>query len=194
MSLDTYTGLKASIASTLNKTNLTASIPDFITLAEAVMAREITSIGRVDNYADVEIGEDGWRLPCSADEIASVTYAGNPLTYLSPDRVGEVVSTNPGFYTVDGQVLRLAPTGTVTIRLTKSFCPLSASVPYNWLLREHPDVYLYGALLQAAPFLRDDERIPVWRSFFIDAINSINQREIRRQIGGVLRVQSGPTP
>jgi hypothetical protein len=34
----------------------------------------------------------------------------------------------------------------------------------------------------------------VWRSFFIDAINSINQREIRRQIGGVLRVQSGPTP
>ena len=104
------------------------------------------------------------------------------------------IKINPGFYTVDGQVLRLAPTGTVTIRLTKSFCPLSASVPYNWLLREHPDVYLYGALLQAAPFLRDDERIPVWRSFFIDAINSINQREIRRQIGGVLRVQSGPTP
>lgn len=194
MSLDTYTGLKASVASFLNKTNLTASIPDFIALAEAVMSREITSIGQVDNYADVEIGEEGWRLPCSADEIASVTYSGNPLTYLSPDRVGEVVSTNPGFYTVDGQVLRLAPTGTVTIRLTKSFCPLSDSVACNWLLREHPDVYLYGALLQAAPFLRDDDRIPVWRSFFVSAIDSINQREIRRQIGGVLRVQSGPTP
>ena len=194
MSLDTYAALKASIASTLNKTNLTSSIPDFVTLAEAVMRREITSIGHVDNYADVEIDESGWVLPCNADEVASVAYSGNPLTYLSPDRMGEVVTTDPGFWTIDGNVLMLAPTGTVTVRLKKSFCPLSDSVACNWLLREHPDVYLYGALLQAAPFLRDDERIPVWRSFFIDAINSINQREIRRQIGGVLRVQSGPTP
>jgi len=194
MSLDTYTGLKASIASTLNKTNLTASIPDFITLAEAVMAREITSIGQVDNFADVEIDESGWRLPCNADEVASVTYAGEPLTYLSPDRVGEVVSTNPGYYTIDGGTLKLAPTGTVTIRLKKSFCPLSSTVSCNWLLREHPDVYLYGALMQAAPFLRDDERIPVWGRFFSSAIDSINQREIRRQTGGVLRVQAGVTP
>jgi hypothetical protein len=78
--------------------------------------------------------------------------------------------------------------------MTKSFCPLSSSVPCNWLLRSHPDAYLYGSLMQAAPFLRDDERIPVWGQFFSNAINSINQREIRRQIGGVLRVQAGPTP
>lgn len=194
MSLDTYAGLKAAIASTLNKTNLTASIPDFITLAEAVMAREITAIGQVESYADVEIDEDGWRLPFSADDVLSVTYGGNPLTYLSPDRVGEVVSTNPGYYTIDGQTLRVAPAGTVTIRLTKAFCPLSSSVSYNWLLRAHPDAYLYGALMQAAPFLRDDERIPVWGQFFSNAINSINQREIKRQLGGVIRVQAGPTP
>ncbi len=194
MSLDTYDGLKAAIASTLNKTNLTAYIPDFITLAEAVMGREITAIGQVDTYADVQIDEDGWVLPCSADDLLSVTYEGNPLTYLSPDRVGEVVSTNPGYYTIDGQTLRVAPTGTVTVRLTKAFCPLSSSVPYNWLLRSHPDAYLYGALMQAAPFLRDDERIPVWGQFFSSAIDSINQREIKRQVGGVLRVQAGPTP
>jgi hypothetical protein len=194
MSLDTYAGLKAAIASTLNKTNLTASIPDFITLAEAVMSREISSIGQVDNYADVEVGEEGWGLPFSADEVASVTYNGIPLTYLSPDRVGEVVNTNPGYYTIDGSTLKVAPAGTVTIRMTKSFCPLSSSVPYNWLLRSHPDAYLYGSLMQAAPFLRDDERIPVWGNFFASAIDSINQREIRRQIGGIIRMQAGPTP
>ena len=194
MSLDTYTGLKASIASTLNKTNLTASIPDFITLAEAMMAREITSVGQVDSWADVAVGSDGWQLPCEVDAVASVTYAGEPLSYLSPDRVGEVVSTAPGYYTIDGGTLRVVPAGTVTIRLKKSFCPLSDSVSVNWLLREHPDAYLYGALMQAAPFLRDDERIPVWGRFFSNAIDSINQREIRRQTGANLRVQSGPTP
>jgi hypothetical protein len=48
--------------------------------------------------------------------------------------------------------------------------------------------------MQAAPFLRDDERIPVWGNFFASAIDSINQREIRRQIGGIIRMQAGPTP
>lgn len=194
MSLADYAGLKASIASTLNKTNLTTSIPDFIALAEATMRREITSVGHVDNFADVEITEDGWVLPCTADEVASVTYDDRPLAWLSPDRINEVCRTNPGYYTIDGKTLRVSASGTVTIRLKKTFCPLSSTVACNWLLREHPDVYLYGALMQAAPFLRDDERIPVWSRFFSSAIDSINQREIRRQTGGVLRMQAGPTP
>jgi hypothetical protein len=194
MSLDTYTGLKASIATWLIKSNLTASIPDFITLAEAQMRREITSIGHVDNYADVEIDESGWTLPCNADEVASVTYDDRPLTYLSPDRINEVCRTNPGYYTIDGKTLRVSASGTVTIRLKKTFCPLSSTVACNWLLREHPDVYLYGALMQAAPFLKDDSRIPVWGQFFGNAIDSINKREIRRQTGGMLRVQAGVTP
>lgn len=194
MSLADYAGLKASIASTLNKTNLTASIPDFITLAEAMMARDITSVGQIDSWADVEVDDDGWQLPCTADEVASVTYSDRMLSYLSPDRVDEVSGTVPGFYTIDGGTLKVVPSGTVTVRLKKTFCPLSDSVSVNWLLRDHPDAYLYGALMQAAPFLRDDERIPVWKSFFLDAIDSINKREIRRQTGGNLRMQSGPTP
>lgn len=194
MSLADYDGLKASIASTLNKTNLTASIPDFITLAEAAMRREITSVGRIDSFDDIEVTTDGWPLPVSADAVASVTYGGRDLGYVSPDRFYEVQSELPVYYTVDGRTLRVAAAGTVNIRLRSTFPALSASIASNWLLREHPDVYLYGALMQAAPFLRDDERIPVWGRFFAGAIDSINQREKRRQMGGNLRMQSGPTP
>lgn len=194
MSLDTYAGLRTEVASFLNKTNLTASIPTFIALAEAVMRREITSVGHVDNYADVEVQATGWPLPCNADEVASVFYGDCALTYLSPDRQAEVIDTIPRFYTIDGKTLKVLPAGMVTIRLKKTLCPLSASVPCNWVLREHPDAYLYGALMQAAPFLRDDERVGVWGSFFGEAINSINRREVRRQIGALPRVQAGVTP
>lgn len=194
MSLDNYTNLKAEIASFLNKTNLTANIPTFITLAEAVMKREITSAGNIDNYADVEIDEDGWSLPCRADEVASVSYDGTPLPYLAPDRVDEVEGSAPGYFTIDGDVLKIAPTGTVTIRLKKGLCALSSSVKTNWVLRDHPDAYLYGALMQAAPFLRDDERIPVWGSLFRSAIDGINRREIQRTQGGYLQMQAGYTP
>lgn len=41
---------------------------------------------------------------------------------------------------------------------------LSEQNPTNWLLEEWDDVYLYAALVETAPFLREDERIPVWRS------------------------------
>ena len=41
MSLSNYTGLKASIADFLNRDDLTSVIPDFITLAEAQINRDI---------------------------------------------------------------------------------------------------------------------------------------------------------
>lgn len=194
MSLDSYANLKAEIALFLNKTNLTGNIPTFITLAEAKMGRVITSVGQVDNYADVAIDANGWPLPCRADQVASVVYDGSQLPYISPDRLDSVEGDLPGFYTIDGKTLKVSPVGTVTIRLKSGLCPLSASVSVNWVLREHPDAYLYGALMQAAPFLRDDERIGVWGGLFAAAINEINAREINRQVGPYLQMQSGPTP
>lgn len=194
MALTNYTELKASVASFLNKTNLTTQIPDFITLAEAVMRREITSMGRIDTWADVEIDADGFRLPCRADEVASVSADGRAVSYVSPDKFNTVGTGHPYAYTIDGDLLRVTPAGTVTIRMQSGLCGLSSSVSANWILRDHPDAYLYGALMQAAPFLRDDERIGVWGGLFQSAINSINKREIRRQTGGNMRVQAGVTP
>jgi hypothetical protein len=194
MGLANYTELQASVAAFLNKTNLTAQIPDFIALAEAIMRREITSIGHIDTWADVEIDENGFQLPCRADEVASVSADGRAVGFVSPDRFTTVGTGHPYSYTIDGGVLRVNPAGTVTIRMQSGLCGLSSSVKVNWILRDHPDAYLYGALMQAAPFLRDDERIPVWGSMFRSAIDSINKREARRQTGGNVRIQAGPTP
>jgi hypothetical protein len=33
-------------------------------------------------------------------------------------------------------------------------------------LDDYPDVYLYGSLLQAEPFLKNDTRIGTWEKFF----------------------------
>lgn len=43
----------------------------------------------------------------------------------------------------------------------------------NYLLTYHPDVYLYGALAEAAPFLREDERVPVWERRFKEAVDEL---------------------
>lgn len=194
MSLTNYTELQAAVASWLNKTNLTTSIPDFITLAEAQMRREITSVGQVETYAEVEVDDTGWPLPCSTREIAAVIYDDDQLPYLSPERSAEFDGSSPRHYTIIGKTLYVVPDGTVEIRVKQKLCALSSYVRCNWVLRDHPDAYLYGSLMQAAPFLRDDERIPVWGNLFSEAIDSINRVERERQTGPFLKVQAGVTP
>lgn len=52
--------------------------------------------------------------------------------------------------------------------------PLTALAPTNVVLVEAPDAYLFGALLQAAPYLEHDERIPTWQAKFDSAIGQLN--------------------
>jgi len=56
---------------------------------------------------------------------------------------------------------------------------LSDSNTSNWLLDYSPDIYLYGALMQSAPYLQNDERITIWSSLYLKAIDDLeisNQR------------------
>jgi len=58
-------------------------------------------------------------------------------------------------------------------RRYKDFADLSDSNSSNWILAGYPDVYLYGALTEAAPYLIDDERVGVWKSLYTEAINTL---------------------
>ena len=48
----------------------------------------------------------------------------------------------------------------------------------------HPDIYLYGALLQSAPFLKDDARVPIWDGLYQRAIEALNLESDRAEISG----------
>jgi hypothetical protein len=59
--------------------------------------------------------------------------------------------------------------------------PLSASVQTNWLTNNAPDLLLYATLLEAAPYLKNDERIPVWTTYYDRALQSINGQDVERK-------------
>jgi len=58
--------------------------------------------------------------------------------------------------------------------------PLSFIVQTNWLTNYAPDILLYGALLESAPYLKTDERIPVWQKYYDRALNSLNHQDDMR--------------
>lgn len=48
----------------------------------------------------------------------------------------------------------------------------------NWLTDNAPEVLLYGTLLEAAPFLKNDERIPVWQNMYDRAAAMLNGEDL----------------
>lgn len=54
----------------------------------------------------------------------------------------------------------------------------------NNVLSTYPAVYIYGSLLHAAPFIRDDGRVAVWTRFYDNAIAGANAEHERARTQG----------
>ena len=196
MALTTYAELKTSIGDWLNRSDLTAAIPDFISLAEAQIERTLRTrqmIVRANASFDAEYGA----VPSDFLETKSLkltsTNPQTPLEFLSIDALDNKASEytgsgKPRFFGVVGGQFRIVPTpdATYTTELTyyAKLTKLSSSVATNWLLTANPDIYLYGALLQAAPYLQDDARIQTWATLYERALNDSQTADDRGASSG----------
>lgn len=198
MSFSTYSGLKASIADYLARSDLTLAIPDFITLAEAKFNRDLRCI-QMETRATTDVNLSNTEpefitLPLDFQTMRRVrvsSVTGKPrLEFKSGAQADEYrasmgnVTGLPQFFTIFGTEMELIPTPdqayTLEMVYRAKLTPLSDTDTSNWLLAAAPDAYLYGALLEAAPYLQNDERIAVWgagRAAAVDALNGLSQEQ-----------------
>lgn len=59
---------------------------------------------------------------------------------------------------------------------------LDDSTQTNWLTDYAPQVLLYGALLECAPYLKNDERIPVWKEYYGRALAGFTTEDMQKMI------------
>ena len=57
---------------------------------------------------------------------------------------------------------------------------LDESVQTNWITEYAPQLLLYGTLVEATPFLKNDERIPVWQSMYDRAAAMLNGEDLAK--------------
>lgn len=182
MALDgSYGGLLSSIADWLNRTDLVAVIPDFVSLAESQMSRRLLKDGpvrRMMGRADATIISEFTSLPADYMGTRGFKITGclqRSLQFAEPEQIDNLKeqyvspSGDPTHYAIVGDEYQLWPwagTGSYAaeIKYWKRLAPL-ASNSSNWLYAINPDAYLYTALLQAAPYLKDDLRIQTWGTF-----------------------------
>lgn len=196
MAISTYDELKASVADFLNRDDLTAVIPDFITMAEADLNRSVRH-WRMEGRANAPIDSKYSAIPADFLEVITFhTTTGNfrPLELLSQGELlkrrqdTQDTSGAPSFYAISAGEIEVYPTpdGTYQTELYyyQRIDALSASNTNNWLLTYFPDAYLYGSLMHSAPYLKDDARIQIWAGLYQQAVGSINRESEASKFGG----------
>lgn len=193
MSLDgTYAGLQASVADWLNRADLTEAVPDFIAMAEAQISRRLLMDGPVRMMMgrdDISIGAEFLDVPDDFMGARTVTVNGGAtasgimrLEISTPDEINDLKSFHfnqsggPARFAVVGTQFQFWPWNGATVAGELTYwqrVPALAAATGNWLFTLHPDAYLYGSLLQAAPYLKDDARVAMWGEIFETILGDI---------------------
>lgn len=213
MAIATYTQLTTSVEDWLERADLTTRVPDFVALAEAKFNRALfvpQMEGRSVTSVDTSSTDPEFiSLPGDFQSMRRIRLSGisgKPrLEFKSGTQMDEYrygtgnTSGQPRYFTVMGTELELNPTPDSNYALEvvyrKTIPPL-ASNSTNWLLTMAPDLYMYGTLCEAAPFLSDDPRLTIWMASFSAALDSMNKLAITSAFNaGPMRMTvSGPTP
>ena len=194
MPFDTYTDLQAEVANYLARSDLASEIPSFIALAEAKFNRSLKCV-EMDQRATatIDINSDEPQflsLPSDYQSMRRVRIAeipGKPRLFFLPSELldekrfaAQDAPGQPRYFTIFGSELEMFPTPDTTYTLEmvyRRLIPPLALNSSNWLLINHPDAYLYGALMEAEPYMKNDQRIATWAqalSAVTEAINSVS--------------------
>jgi hypothetical protein len=203
MAIGTYAELQTAVANWLNRDDLTANIPDFITLCEARLNRVLRTRAMEGLYTASTIsGQRDYNLPPNYLQMRALRLNTSPLTvleYVSPEIMDRVWAGSSGgkpvAYTIKANELFLGPSPdavyTMEMDYYRKFDSLSTIITTNAMLTDNPDVYLYGSLLEAEPFIKNDSRIQVWGTSFYKAITDIQDQDSKdRHSGSEMRIRN----
>lgn len=193
----TYDSLVSDISSYLERTDQATleKIPTFIMLAEQVIAAELKFLGNLTVAESTMVAGDPviakparWRKTVSMNvTINGVRY---PVFLRRYEYLREywpdVTQTDvPEYYCdYDYNHWLVAPTPaddyTYEVLYYERTQPLDSSNQTNWFTQYAPQALLYGSLLQAMPFLKNDERIPMWQAQYQNIMNVLKNEDLIR--------------
>ena len=203
MAISNYSELNTAVANWLDRDDLTDRIPEFIALAEARFNRLLRIRAmETKQTASTVASQRNLALPTNFIQMRNLQINTSPITsleYVTPemyDRLyGGSDTGTPKAYTILADEIQLGPipasVQTIEMLFYKKFDALTSSAATNWMITNAPDVYLYGCLLEAEPFIMNDPRVQLWATAFQQAIADIQEQDNKdRHSGSALRVMN----
>lgn len=191
----TWTDLKTSLANWCNRTDLsTTEIPEAIALSERRFQRMVFGPERIIQ-ADLTIDAETESLPADCWGVKALYLSTDPKTVLEQMTLADLRNSytsnttgKPQNYAIRGETIVFAPApdATYTGKLTyiQTIPALGASQATNWLLTDHPDLYLYAAQAELFTLQMDEARASARMAMAAEIIEEINRSSNRRMTGG----------
>lgn len=192
----TYDSLTSTVLQYLERKDQATvnAIPTFITLAEFEIAEQIKTLGQLQIVESTMLTGDAtlqkparWRKTVSM----SVTVDGKKqpvylrkYEYLKNYWPDSSQTTIPKYYAdTDWDHWYLAPTPdqdyAFEVLYYERIAPLSSTNQTNWLTQNAPNAMLFGTLLQAMPFLKNDQR-QIFQQKYSEALQSLKGEDVAR--------------
>ncbi len=196
MAITDFGELKTAIANWLTRADVDPRIPELVALGEA---RLFTDLRCREMEATANISTTGTQradpLPTRFVQARSLIKAASPnvrLEYRSPaeywSTYADIPTADPAYYTVeqDNFLWAPVPNGVVTITVAHYARPaaFSADADTNNIIARWPGLYLYTALIEAAPFLGNDPRVLTWSGLYETLLGSIHAADKRDRYSG----------
>jgi|TARA_R100000458_G_scaffold54828_1_gene58244 hypothetical protein len=206
MAITTFSELKTAISNWLDRSDLDDRIPEFIALAEARHRRDF-KLRRMETRvtANTIADTEYYSLPDNYIAMRNIqlnTDTKTPLEYLTPEQMDRIKGGSskgkPKAYSIMGNTFQLRPIPDAVYEIEmlyfKYFTALSDSNTTNDMLTYHPDIYLYGSLVEAEPYLQNDKRVQTWAAFYDRAKKDIiesNERDRHSGVAPTTRIDYG---
>jgi hypothetical protein len=199
----TYTSLKDDIRRYLERgqpsdTSVYEQIPSLINLAERDIARKLKIQGFINVVtSSLVAGTSTYQKPDRWRRTISMNYATNlanterkqifprDYEYCREYWPNANERGTPEYYAdYDYQHWLIVPTPSANqaweIVYYEQPPYLDDGTETNWLTDYAPQALLYGALVQAEPFLKNDERIGTWQALYTTAVNDLNVEDLKK--------------
>ena len=130
-----------------------------------------------------------WKKSKASRDALATDATGDPdgstavipgMTDTSDFDVGDAVTVSAGFPSTTDDYKILAKTSTsltLDTNSTSAQTNVTVTVVANWYITDAPEVLLYGALLESAPFIGDDPRLSMWADLYRGALDTVKEEE-----------------
>ena len=168
-------------------------LPRLITLAERRIARELKVEGFIvpvtttlQAGVSVYAKPDRWRDTVSM-RIESNAIQARSYEYIRNYWPNDAQTGTPQFYAdYDYQHWLIAPAPAVDTSIEILYYEqprfLGDETQTNFITEYAPDMLLYGSLLEAAPYLKNDQRLQIWQSLYDRAAQALSGEDLKRII------------
>lgn len=198
MSMATYDDLVTRVKSWLNRENFPAldiEVEDLMAMAQRRIFREC-DFKAFEEKVDFTVSVP--TVPADYERTKVMRYyLGNRFHSITGAPLHQVLTAgngNPSIYAIEAGDFVFGPSPeqdyTITLTYYKSLPLLSTSNQSNWLSTDAPELVLFGTLLEAALWLKDDQRAQVWEGRFNQTKMDIELSEEKAdKEGGSLQVR-----